>query len=40
MNDVGLHLLHLFCIFLGFAISNVQGIYWLCDKLDFDLNLN
>ena len=35
MNDIGLNLLHFFCTFLEFAISNIQGIDWLCDKLQF-----
>ena len=35
MNDISLHLLHFFCIFLEFAISSVRGTYWLFGKLQF-----
>ena len=35
MNDIGLHLLHFFCIFLEFPISSIRRIYQLCDKLQF-----
>ena len=34
-KDISPHLLHFVCIFLGFAISSVKGIYWLFGKLQF-----
>ena len=35
MNEISLHILLFFCIFLEFAASSVWGIYYLCSKLHF-----